>query len=81
MTEPALRVGEFAEVDESRVCYFLAEDGVWMLHLPGVGLGSLAAHTITVHDDGTISAEPSVLVKCGGAQRHGFLRHGEWTEC
>ena len=53
-------------------------DGTWWFRPPGVGhSGPLAEHTITEHDDGTITVEPSILTD----DIHGYLIHGEWTAC
>lgn len=44
--------------------------------------GLLSQHTVTEHDDGTITVEPSILVdwpREGAPRRyHGFLRNGVW---
>jgi hypothetical protein len=45
--------------------------------------GNLSHHTVTEHDDGTITVAPSILMKQGwnGADSpgwHGFLERGTW---
>jgi hypothetical protein len=53
-----------------------APDGTWGGYLgPG--------HHVEVHDDGTITVTPSILVfKPRGVQGwHGFLERGTWREC
>ena len=54
-------------------------------------IATLGQHTVTEHEDGTITVSPSILV--GGnypnspkewAEKHtwhGFLEHGIWREC
>jgi hypothetical protein len=65
-------------------------DGVWGYYSPdGNGIGTLAAHTVREHDDGTISIRPgdgssnSVLHSGGreGKTWHGYVDHGVWNEC
>jgi hypothetical protein len=62
---------------------FLAEgdygkdkDGVWNVHPPMSGGGFLEADrwTVTEHEDGTISAAPSIDT----GSWHGFLERGVW---
>lgn len=53
---------------------------------PGKGLivGSLKNHAITEHDDGTITAAPSIFFNMNYShlpQWHGYLEHGIWREC
>jgi hypothetical protein len=55
---------------------------VWRCRTPnGLG-GLLSQHSVTEHDDGTITVEPSILVdwpREGAPRRyHGFLRGGVW---
>ena len=54
----------------------------WRCRTPnGLG-GLLTQHTVTEHDDGTITVEPSILVDWPHPERprryHGFLRGGVW---
>ncbi len=59
-------------------------DGVWMAVTPNDLVGELANHTVTEHDDGTITVQPSIL--CRGysmqlrraAEYHGYLERGLW---
>lgn len=46
-------------------------------------LGNISAHQITEHDDGTITASPSILIRGGGddGEWHGFLEKGVWRKC
>ena len=44
----------------------------------------LAGHSVTEHEDGTISVSPSILIRIGHTKQeqwHGYLKHGMWTEC
>jgi hypothetical protein len=58
-------------------------DGKWYMRPPvsGFGMGSLGLHTITEHEDSTITVSPSIL--CAGhhdRQWHGYLEKGIWRE-
>lgn len=70
--------------DEAEVSYWKLR-GVWYIHLPGPGVGTLVNHTIEEHPDGTISVSPSVLLTrhllAGDQVRHGYLTCGEWRDC
>lgn len=50
----------------------------WLIRCPDGTCGSLApeTHTVTEHDDGTITVAPSLLMPSGW---HGWLRHGEFA--
>lgn len=59
--------------------------GIWFGWCPAEGdrdlLCSLANHTVTEHEDGTITVSPSIL--CGDRDRrqwHGFLERGVWRD-
>ena len=55
---------------------------MWGLCAPNGDSGTLCQppHTITEHDDGTITVSPSIQMETG--QRwHGFLERGVWREC
>jgi hypothetical protein len=43
---------------------------------------SLANHDVTEHEDGTITARPSILCRqgVGGKRWHGYLERGVWRE-
>jgi hypothetical protein len=60
------------------------DDGVWYGWCPADGernlLCTLARHTVTEHDDGTITVSPSILCGNPGRQWHGFLEHGVWRK-
>lgn len=55
-------------------------NGGWRCVPPGTNmLGNLDAHTITEHDDGTITVSPSILIT-GGGSWHGYLEKGIWRQ-
>lgn len=61
---------------------------IWFAITPNGHLGNLANHTVTEHEDGTITVSPSILVsttrpKDGNSVQlwHGFLERGIWREC
>ena len=65
-------------------------DGVWGYYSPdGNGIGTMAAHTVREHDDGTISVLPgdgssnSIFHQGGNPNRtwHGYIFSGEWRPC
>jgi len=76
----AYRIKGHSELNEEEISYWQVSDGTWLLNLPGVGIGSLAKHTVEEHEDGTISVTPSIIIKSHLGQRHGYLTKGEWTE-
>ena len=61
--------------------YGIGKDGLWYCRPPGNHMGCLARHTVTEHEDGTISVSPSILVDDGRKKWHGYLERGEWREC
>jgi hypothetical protein len=67
-------------------------DGNWYAALPEEDpahpkklVANLALHNITVHDDGTITVSPSILVSSYHGdlqfQWHGYLEQGQWRSC
>lgn len=62
---------------------------VWGIYTPdrGAGVGTLMAHTVREHEDGTISVRPgdgssnSILQRGAGGTWHGYIEHGVWREC
>lgn len=42
--------------------YWIDSSGAWCVVTPNGRMGSIAKHTVEVHDDGTITASPSILV-------------------
>lgn len=75
--ESILKEGEYAK----------APSGAWFCCTPGGHMGNLRAHSITEHEDGTITVSPSILVTevRGTGERkelwHGFLEKGVWRAC
>lgn len=50
----------------------------WLVCSPNGHVGSLAAHTVVEHEDGTITASPSILIHDGKGTTfwHGYLERG-----
>jgi len=51
---------------------------------PGISIGSLSAHTVVEHEDGTITVSPSIFFNMDHPDHprwHGYLEHGIWREC
>jgi len=67
--------------------YWKAKEGFWYAVTPNGLLANLAGHSITEHEDGTITAAPSIAtsgykdVGEGQASWHGYLKRGVWEEC
>ena len=75
--------GRFPEGFTTReMCYWF-DRGMWWLYLPAGGVGNLSRHSVTEHEDGTITVSPSILVTNvrGDKRRHGFLKRGVWEPC
>lgn len=64
---PPMRPGEYGQTSA----------GDWWAVLPDGTFGRLTDHTITEHDDGTISVEPSIYFD---DKWHGYLTRGVWAE-
>jgi hypothetical protein len=58
-------------------------DGIWYASTPDGRLANLAGHTVEVHDSGSITVSPSILVRGGGlaGEWHGYLERGVWRSC
>ena len=56
--------------------------GEWHVRPPGQHMGSIPQHTVTEHEDGTISVSPSIKLndEYGEQIWHGWLVNGEWDE-
>ena len=55
--------------------------GNWWAKVPANGFpgGILSDHTVTEHEDGTITVSPSILMPVGDKYRwHGYLERGAW---
>ncbi len=62
--------------------------GVWYFRPPANArgeayLGSLAAHTVVEHENGTITVSPSILLRGLDHEEswHGWLERGVWRAC
>lgn len=52
-------------------------DGIWYVRPPGCHMGSLERHEVTEHEDGTITASPSILISGPpDPDWHGYLERG-----
>lgn len=100
MTEPAKRLPDGTKASDvifhglggPGIRYWKdADHKCWMIHFPepkdslGTGVtGNLAAHTVTEHEDGTITVSPSILVSGQDGERrferHGYLERGIWRD-
>jgi hypothetical protein len=72
--------------NEPEVCYGQDKDGVWWIYLPNCGWGMIPTHRPEIHEDGTVSFLPSIVMwghDSNGTPTtsHGFLTKGEWEEC
>lgn len=54
------------------------KDACWVGITPNGLLSSLANHTVTEHEDGTITVTPSILTRSAGREWHGYLERGVW---
>lgn len=55
------------------------ESGTWYALTPNGALANISGHTITEHEDGSITVTPSILVRTAEEELyHGFLTNGEW---
>lgn len=59
------------------------QDGVWYCVTPTGAFGNLKGHSVTEHENGTITVHPSILITAtyDGRSReiyHGWLQAGEW---
>jgi hypothetical protein len=60
----------------------LSVNGQWYAETPNGHGANLSRHTVTEHEDGTITVSPSILVSNHtGALWHGHLVQGVWEEC
>lgn len=81
------RVDGFDALWQTPGGYFKAPDGTWHCQTPNGHLGNLTNHTVTEHEDGTITVAPSILVSKGDGKGghveawHGFLERGVWRSC
>lgn len=51
----------------------------WYASTPNGETANLSAHSVTEHEDGTITVSPSILVSTRGLELwHGYLERGVW---
>jgi hypothetical protein len=60
--------------------YGLDTHGKWYARPPGNHMGNLSGHSVTEHDDGTITVSPSILIDDGRSVWHGYLERGAWRQ-
>jgi len=72
--------GDLPEIGD----YWLVSFGVtryWLARTPCGLVASLKNHEVIEHEDGTITASPSILVTgWDGTSWHGYLERGVWRE-
>ena len=62
--------------------YWRDPHGTWYAMTPNQLQANLRGHTVVEHEDGTISATPSILVNRGmNPSWHGYLERGIWRTC
>ncbi len=65
---------------------YCPRSGCWMGRPPRANAGSFSQHTVTEHDDGTITVAPSIVLSEMGESGkleevwHGYLERGVWRE-
>jgi len=68
---------------EFEPCDYGNRESNWYGVTPNGLLCTLTKHTVTEHEDGTITVSPSILCKRNGAEPltwHGCLERGVWRE-
>lgn len=53
---------------------------LWFVRPPGSHMGDVSGHTVTEHEDGTITVSPSILIDDGRNKWHGYLERGIWRQ-
>jgi hypothetical protein len=92
----AKRVEDWNHLDEKEICYGKApviregkESFDWWIYFPSLGIGMLTKHNIVEHEDGTITASPSILFEGHRTlpdgthitnTKHGYLEYGVWRD-
>lgn len=54
------------------------QNSTWWCITPNGLYGNLSAHSVTEHEDGTITVAPSILVTGHDRSWHGYLEKGVW---
>lgn len=61
--------------------YWKKGEGIWGIWPPGMKEAArISKHTITEHEDGTITVSPSILFDSPDYKWHGYLERGVWRE-
>jgi hypothetical protein len=72
-------------ISQTPLAYGTANGTDWFCTTPNGLFGNISRHSVTEHEDGTITVSPSILVTSGRDGRapswHGFLERGVWREC
>lgn len=72
-------------ISQTTGAYGTANRVDWFCTTPNGLFGNISKHTVTEHEDGTITVSPSILVTSGRDARapswHGYLERGVWREC
>jgi hypothetical protein len=77
-----VHVDEFGRLRLPEGGYGKDAAGNWFVRPPGSHMGELHAHSVTEHEDGTITVEPSIDGRDeNGCGYHGHLIRGEWQAC
>lgn len=67
------------ELEAGEYCQW---NGHWVARCPTHDLlANLKQHSVTHHEDGTITVSPSILCSSGKHEYHGYLERGVWREC
>jgi hypothetical protein len=75
------RISGYAHLDDKEPCYWKDKDG-WWLYLPLCGIGRLSNHQVEEHQDGTITANPSIKMTGHHYRvRHGYVKRSVWEPC
>jgi len=62
--------------------YWKDSHGWWYAETPKGVRSRLGTHTVTMHEDGTITVSPSILAEADGqCSWHGYLERGVWRPC
>ena len=54
-------------------------EGEWWFVDPVGNFGRVSKHTVTEHEDGTITVDPSIADEGTHGAWHGWLRQGVWS--
>lgn len=74
---PGRRAPDDTELEEGRPGDYWLAGGHWWVVTPSGDLGNLDGWDITVHEDESITAKPSIK----SDHWHGYLEAGKWVRC